>query len=120
VDFNINNSLASVLGFDKILLNDGEHMSTKLVDIMDITLLKVMVNTIEGSYNNGQTEGAIYTFFPGVAPGYKIMEKPANPIYLPVSTQKITTFNVSLVDQDNKPVDLRGEDLNIRFHIREF
>ena len=61
----------------------------------------------------------VYNFFPNAAPGQKILEAPSNLIYLPVTVDVISTLSVWLTDQDGKVMDLRGEELTIRFHLRE-
>ena len=61
----------------------------------------------------------VYNFFPNVAPGQKILEAPRNLIYLPVTVDVISTLSVWLTDKDGKMLDLRGEELTIRFHLRE-
>ena len=58
-------------------------------------------------------------FFPDVGPGYKIIEKPVNLIYLPITLNNISQMETKLTDQDGNLINLRGEELSIRFHIRE-
>ena len=54
------------------------------------------------------------------APGQKILEAPYNLIYLPVTVDVISTLSVWLTDQHGgELLDLRGEELTIRFHLRE-
>ena len=53
------------------------------------------------------------------APGQKILEATHNLIYLPVTVDAISTLSVWLTDQHGKLLDLRGEELTIRFHLRE-
>ena len=60
-----------------------------------------------------------YNFFPNAAPGQRIQEAPHNLIYLPVTVDVISTLSVWLTDQDGELLDLRGEKLNIRYHLRE-
>ena len=62
---------------------------------------------------------AVFNFFPNAAPGQKILEAPSNLIYLPVIVDVISTLSVWQTDQDGKVLDLRAEELTIRFHLRE-
>ena len=78
-----------------------------------------MDNIIAGSYVNGKTKNTIYSFFPNVSPGYKIIESPVNLVYLPLILNTIDNFNITLTDQDDHILNLRNEKLTIRFHIRE-
>jgi len=118
VDFNVSNSLASVLGFEKRVYDAGISNSMYSVDIMKVTNVKVVTNVVSGSYNNDRVDNTIYSFFPDVAPGYKIIQTPI-PMYLPVSVDRISELYVGLVDQDNAPINLRGETLTMRLHIKE-
>ena len=61
----------------------------------------------------------VYTFFPNAAPGQRILEAPHNLFYLSVTADVISTLAVCLTDQDGEHLDLRGEKLTIRFHLRE-
>ena len=53
------------------------------------------------------------------APGQKILEAPLNLIYLPVTVDVISTLSVCLTNQHGKLLDLRGEELTIRLHLRQ-
>ena len=120
VDFSVENSIGPTLGFNTEILNSGYHEFPKIVDIMKINSILVNVDIISGSYVNGMQHPVIYSFFPNVAPGRKIVERP-NPSlsYYPVNRHQIDRIMVWLTDQDNKPVDLRGETVTIRLELRE-
>jgi hypothetical protein len=79
----------------------------------------VEISIINGSYVKGARKPVIYSFFPDVSPGFKIVETPRNLVYLPVNTNEISVINIKLTDQDGKLLNLRGEKVTIRFHIRE-
>ena len=121
VDFDIENSIASTLGFeqDSNLLY-GATESQNIVDIMKINSLLINVDFITGSYVNGKPSSVIYSFFPKAAPGHKIVERP-NPslIFYKVHKSVIDEVNVWITDQDGKPVDLRGEKVTLTIEIRE-
>jgi len=59
------------------------------VNILGVNSILVNIDIISGSYVNGQRYPTIYSFFPGVSPGYKITETPANLVYLPVTLDAI-------------------------------
>ena len=100
VDFNHQDSLAKVLGFMGAKYTEGFHESENPVNILSI-------NSI------------LYSFFPKVSPGFKIVESPVNLVYLPVTLDTIDKIYVTITDQDNHSLDLRNEKIRIRFHIRE-
>ena len=119
VDFNHKNSLAKVLGFTGTKYTEGFHESENVVDILRINSILVNIDIISGSYVNGTTKSTIYSFFPDVSPGYKIIESPVNLVYLPITLNTIDSLNVMITDQDDHLLNLRNEKLTIRFHIRE-
>ena len=96
-----------------------DHASEKLVNIMSVNSILVHCNIIHSSYMRGQQTPVVYNVFPNAAPGQKILEAPHNLIYLPVTVDVISTLAMWLTDQDGEHLDLRGEKLIIRFHLRE-
>ena len=119
VDFNHPDSIAKVLGFTGAKYTEGFHESENLVNILSINSILVNIDIISGSYVNGTPKNTIYSFFPKVSPGYKIIEAPVNLVYLPIIFDTINSLNVSITDQDDNLLNLRNEILSIRFHIRE-
>ena len=86
IDFNHQNSIAKVLGFTGTKYTEGFHESENVVNILRINSILVNIDIIAGSYVNGTTKNTIYSFFPKVSPGYKIIESPVNLVYLPLTT----------------------------------
>lgn len=120
VDFETKpNSIRTVLGFNQQRYTHGYHESENIINIISVNSLRVTNDIITGSYSNGSLGSVIYSFFPNVGPGYKIIEVPHNLIYLPITSSTISAMETKLVDQDNRLINLRGEELSIRFHIRE-
>ena len=119
VDFNQPNNLSKVLGFTGTKYTEGFHESENVVNILSINSILVNIDIIGGSYVNGTTKNTIYSFFPKVSPGYKIIESPVNLVYLPLLIDTIGNSNLSITDQDDNLLNLRNEILTVRFHIRE-
>jgi len=119
VDFNVNNSLRSVLGFEAKIYDQAYVESVKSVDIFSVNAIHVHADCISGSYIDGERKPVIYSFFPDVNPGYKIVQVPQNLVYLPLHTHYIRTLTVSLTDQHGKLLNLRNKRISIRFHLRE-
>lgn len=120
IDFTQANSIATILGFSKRkLIADSIHLSDKLVNIQSVNSIRINCDLTSGSFHNGQSTHTIYEFSPSVAPGYKINEQPKHLIYLPVVKRRINELNISIVDQDGRLVDFRGEQLTCRVHIRK-
>ena len=120
VSFDVPNSLDSVLGFKQdIVYGVGRHVSEKLVNIMSVNSILVHCNIINRSYIRGTQASVVYNFLPIAAPGQHILEVPHDLIYLPVTVDVVSTLSVWLTDQHGELLDLRGEELTIRFHLRE-
>ena len=111
-------SLRSVLGFDPKIYRDGRHESEHIVNILRVNSIIIHCDVIKLSRKNGIASPIIYNFFPNVGPGQKIVDKPKNLIYLPLTLSIISQMTVWLTDQSGEPLDLRGEELTITFHIR--
>ena len=77
--------------------------------------MNVTSNIIDKSYKDGKTDNIIYSFFPNVSPGYKIVETPHNLIYLPINMKTIPHLETKLVDQNGELVNMRGETLSIKY-----
>lgn len=117
--FNKPNSLHTLLGFDNgVLEGVGEHESTNIVNIMSVNAILVHCSIINGSYLNGDLHNILYTFFPNVPPGYKIVENPSQPIYLTVDQPSIYNIRIWLTDQNRNLLNTRGEEITVRLHLR--
>mgnify|MGYP006048008423 FL=1 len=119
VDLTPENSVRSVLGFNALMYSSGYNESENIANILSVTSLRITSDIIGSSYSNGSNENTIYSFFPSVGPGYKIIEVPVNLVYLPITMNTISSMETKLIDQNGKLINLRGEELSIRFHIRE-
>ena len=113
-------TVRKLLGFEQQVLDHGFHVSENPVDILSISSILINCDIASGSYLNGRAEPIIYSFFPDVSPGYKIIETPHNLVYLPISRSgDINQIRVWLTDQNGVLLDNRGETINIRLHIRQ-
>ena len=118
VDLTNENSLRSVLGFNARQSEAGRHKSENVVNILNVNKILVNLDIIGSSRVNGVEAPVVYNFFPNVAPGEKIVSTPKNIIYLPLTLHTISRMTCWVTDQNHKLLDLRGEELTIRFHIR--
>ena len=119
VDFRKDKSIISLLGFHSNLYTSDFHESENMVNILTINSILVNIDIISGSYVNGSTQYTIYSFFPDVSPGYKIIENPHNLFYLPITAETIHSITIWLTDQNVNELKLRGENLSMRFHLKE-
>ncbi len=119
VNFEGEASIHTVLGFNAAIYKKGTHSGEHSVNILIINSILVHTDIITSTYQDGKMEPIIYSFFPNVSPGEKIIAIQQNLIYAPVTTDTIYRMTTWLTDQDNNKLDLRGETLTIRFHLRE-
>jgi len=119
VDFTIEQCIRSVLGFNAIKYDKtGRFEGQHIVNIMDVNSILVKCDAIGSSTLNGVPEPVLYSFFPNVPPGRKIVEVAHNLIYLPITTSSISSLSLWVTDQGGKEIDLRGEKLTLTLLIR--
>lgn len=119
IDFTQKNSLRTLLGFKDVVLETvGEHESPDIVKILSVNAILVLCSIIEGSYVNNTPSPVLYTFFPNVPPGYKIVENPQTVVYLPVSYTPVDKIRIHLTDQNGQKLNIRGEEVTIRLHLK--
>ena len=109
VDLRRYNSSNSLVGYHRVVMyTSGFNESENMVNILTINSIPVNIDII-----------SIYSFFPDVSPGYKIIENPYNLLYLPITSDTIHSITVWLTDQNGDELNLRGETLSMRRYLRE-
>ena len=119
VDFRQDKSINWLLAFHSKLYKSAFNESENMVNILKISNTLVNIDIISGSYVNDSTQPTIYSFFPDVSPKYKIIENPHNLLYLPITSDTFHRITIWLTDQNGNELNLRGENLSMRFHLRE-
>lgn len=120
VDFKVDNSLRTVLGFTaKQYKKKGRFESENIVNILSVNSILVHCDIVGASRLNGIEAPVIYNFFPDVSPGEKIVSQPKHLIYIPLTMDVITSMTSWVTDQNQKELDLRGEELTLTFHVRK-
>ena len=118
VDFTAG-SIRTLLGFDSIIATVSQS-ATNLADITrGVNSLVINCSLTDAGYQNQFSGNGLYSFLPDSPPGSNIQIIPSEPIYLPVNTQMITRIRVWITDQQNRRVDLSGEDVTYLLHIRK-
>lgn len=113
--------IGDILGFTNTTIHENDlGVSNSLVKITSVDVVNVECNIISGSYINGQPSHTLFSFCPNnVSPGYKISLHPTNMLFLPVNTKQLSNITLRLVDQDNKLVNFRGEQIVIQLNLRK-
>ena len=81
-----------LIWFDSKLYTSGFNESENMVNIL--TINSILVNIILGSYVNGFTQSTIYSFFPDVSHGYKIIKNTHSLLYLLITTDTIQSITI--------------------------
>lgn len=121
VYFNHERTVGQLFGFNKRKLrphNDEIYNSDNPINILKINSIRLECNIISGSYVGNKPNHVLHEFGINVPPGYKMNITPRNLIYLPVNCREISTLEVRITDQDGELVNLRGETVSIRLHLR--
>lgn len=118
VDFSTENSIASVLGFRSKTISHGRNESDSIVNILNVNSILVNCDVIKNSYLNGSQSPVIYSFFPNVRPGSKIVQEPTTITYLPVNRTFVQAVRIWITDQDGIPIDFRGEKITCRIVLK--
>ena len=119
INFNPDDSLAGLLGFKTQIIPANKLVaSDHPVKILRVNALRVECNLTAGAYLNGERVHTIHEFFPAVPPGFKIIEIPAQVIYLPITVNIINSIQIRILDQDGNLANFREETITIRLHIK--
>ena len=118
VNFDEDDSLCTVLGFDKKVYKVGRHESEHIVNILSANSILVHCDVIESFRLNGIEAPVIYTFFPDAAPGDRIISIPRHLIYIPLTLNVISRMTCWVTEENGKELDLQGEELTLTFHLK--
>lgn len=120
----IDGTVLNVLGFNRASVStfdkNSVYWSDTIVKITDIDVIRIDCDIVSGSYINGKHCHTIHQFSHcKVSPGYKFIEVPRHIIYLPIKEKHLRTIQISIVDQDGRLIDFRGEQISCRIHIKK-
>lgn len=120
LNFDIENSLGNILGFDKTKLEANKwHESNGPVNILPLSAIRIDCDLIQNSYANGTPTHILHEFIPNTPRGFRFIEVPRNVIYFPVNRKSISSLRVKIVDDHYNCIDFRGEDIQLRLHLRK-
>ena len=94
---------------------DKDCEDKSIVNIIAINSNKIEHSIATGSYHNGQLDHTLHEFFPEVPSIYKIIERPSQVIYFPLTAVRtIDKIEFRLVVQKSRLVDFQGEEISLR------
>ena len=120
VDFTPTNSIASVLGYGNVLLNQNQtYSSSKLVDILPTQSINILCNIANGFLYNGKISNVLYSFN-NSNPRGTLIDKEPNPVVPCIcNTKTIDTIVISFQDQNGKAITFEGEQFVVRLVIEQ-
>ena len=117
INFDIENSIAPLLGFRKIVYKKSKYTSQKIVDIMGFSTINIHYNAISGVKDNGNNTDILYTFTLTEPPGYLINIIPTNILYQNVTKDKKEYIEFHIKDEHGRPIDFNGDVLSFPLHL---
>ncbi len=120
VDFDTENSIHALLGFDRTARRQGRGIwaGEGIVDIMRVTQLIFLCNITDCNYLNDAEIPLLYNCGVNVSPGYRLSREIENISYKHLTTNQISIIRVWLVDQHQRRVDLRGDELLVTLSLQ--
>ena len=117
INFDVENSIAPLLGFRKAVFKQGKYSSQKIVDIMGFSTINIHCNGISGVKDNGNNTDILYTFTLTEPPGYLINIIPTNILYQNLTKNRIEYIEFHIKDEHGRPIDFNGDVLNFTLHL---
>ena len=117
INFDIENSIAPLLGFRKLVYEQGKYTSQKIFDIMGFCTINIHCNVISGVKDNGINTDILYTFTLTEPPGYLINFIPTNILYQNVTKDRIEYTEFHIKDEHRRPIDFNGDVLSFTLHL---
>ena len=109
INFDIEKAIALLLGFRKIVYEQGKYTSQKIVDTMGFITINIHCYLISGVKNNGNNTDILYTFNLTEPPGYLINIIPTNILYQNITKDRIEYIEFHIKDEHGRPIDFNGD-----------
>ena len=110
VDFDIDDGLRDLLGYDGQTLTAGRHSGDRQINITNIHTVLIKCSLVSSSYLNGSTSDVIYNFSPNLPPGSLLSIQPNQLLYIPISrTEQISSITMMVTNQDDEEIDFNEE-----------
>ena len=110
INFDIENSIAPLLGFRKIVYEQGKYTSQNIVYIMGFSTV------ISGVKDNGNNTDILYTFTLTEPPGC-LINIPTNILYQNITKDRIEYIEFHIKDEHGRPIDFNGDVSGFTLHI---
>ena len=117
IDFDVENSIASLLGLRKAVYKQGKYTSQKIVYIMGFSTINIYCKVISGVKDNGNNTDILYTFNLTEPQGYLINIIPSNILYENVTKDRTEHIEFHIRDEHGRPIDFKDDLLGFTLHL---
>ena len=117
LNFDMENSIAPILGFRKIVYKQGKYTSQKIFDIIGFSTTNIHCNVISGVKDNVNNTDILYTFTLAEPPVYLIFFIPTNILYQKVTNGRTEYIEFHIKDEHGRPIDFNGDVLSLTLHL---
>ena len=117
ISFDVENSIAPLLGCRKVVYKQGKYTSQKIVDIMGFSTINIHCNVISAVKDNGNNTDILFTFTLTEPTGYLINIIPNNILYQNVTKDRIEYKEFHIKDEYGRPIDFNGNVLSFTLHL---
>ena len=115
--FDVENSVASLLGFDKQICSRGKYTTNKIIDKRGLNKINILCNIISGAKDKGKDTDILHTFNLTEPPGYLINIIPTNISYQNVTKDRTEYIEIHIKDERGRPIDFNGDVLISTLHL---
>ncbi len=120
VDFNVESSICTILGFEKNQKFEGigRYIAEETVKITHVTQLIFNCNLTESNYINGRETPVLYNCGIDVPVGYRLSRELTDISYKNLTTTQISHIRVWIVDQNGAPINLRNDEVVVTLSLQ--
>ena len=121
ISFKSEDSIGSLLGFNKRTIFEEYNLSDNPVDILSFDIIFIETDIAQGMIFRGRRTGIIHNWSMTVDPGYKYIEKFRGNIqwYMLEPKDIISSICFKLKDEYNRLVSFNGQSVTFRLSIKE-
>ena len=121
ISFKPNDSIGSLLGFNKRTIYEEYNLSDNPVDILSFDNIFIHTDIARGMIFKGKRSGIIHNFTMDVDPGYKYIEKFRGGVqwYMMESKDIISSISFKLRNENGTLVSFNGQSITFRLSIKE-
>ena len=121
ISFRPDDSIGSLLGFNKRTIYDEYNLSDNPVDIISFDSIFIECDIAQGMIFRGKRSGIIFNFVMDVDPGYRYIHKCHGVVqwYMLETKDFISSINFKLKNENNELVSFNGQSVSFRLSIKE-